>query len=417
MKLYGFVGSSRVSTCSIILSACGVEHQIEWVSPEESKGEKFLKLNPLGKIPLLETPEGPISETLAIARHAARVGKKLGGETCHEQALVDQWISWFLTEVAPVLAQFMYQTYGFDFPSLSTNPNDHKKGKETFLKHLEHLNKHLEGKTSIVGKCLTIADYFIVSLIYQPLAFAFSSEDRAHICNVIKLVEAVGATEHFKRWYGKVRFCDHAFHIPKKAKAAAPAEGEKKKEDKKEKQDKPKQEKKKEEDDEDFEKPPKVEIKFPDTQFDLMTFKTFFINEKDHAKALAGFWDQFKEGEWSVYHLKYIKYPGECELVYRTNNLLRVFLSRTDHIRKFMFGTQVIIGDEPTLDIEGVWLIRGPEIFKDLAEIDGYDTYEWNKLDSTKEEHKALVADFWTHRKEDEEKVQGKTIRTFKWIK
>jgi len=148
-----------------------------------------------------------------------------------------------------------------------------------------------------------------------------------------------------------------------------------------------------------------------------MSFKTFFVNEKDYHKALEHFWNDFKDGEWSLWHLKYIKYPGECEVVYRTNNLLRTFFSRLDDVRKYIFGTHFILGDEPNLEIEGLWLIRGPELFSLITEIDVYDTYKWTKLDPSKPETKELVKDFWTHRKEDEEKVQGKTIRTFKWIK
>lgn len=415
MKLYGFPGAARLSTCSMALSACGVEHSIHWISHEESKSDWFLKINPLGKMPVLETPQGHISETIAIVRHAARLGQKLGGETEHEQAQVDQWLSWLATEVSSLFIHFVYQTFGFDFPGLSTNPNDHKKGKEAFIKHLEYLNKHLEGRNAIVGNSLTVADYAIIAALYQPIAFCLGADDRKNLPNVVRLLETVGATEHFKRWYGRVRLSDHAFHIPKKA-AAKPAPAEEKKKEEKKKEEKPKQEKK-EDEEEDFDKPVKVAISFPDTQLNLMAFKTEFINEPDLDKAMNDFWKQFKEGEWSLYHLKYIKYPGECELVYRTNNLLRVFLSRTDHIRKYLFGTHMIIGDEPTLDIEAVWLVRGPEIFKDLADIDGFDTYSWNKLDSTNEEHKALVKEFWTNRKEDESKVQGKIIRTFKWIK
>jgi len=148
-----------------------------------------------------------------------------------------------------------------------------------------------------------------------------------------------------------------------------------------------------------------------------MNFKTFFINEKDTDKAMEQFWSEFKEGEWSLWHLKYIKYPGECEIVYRTNNLLRTFMSRLDDVRKYIFGTHMVLGDEPSLEVEGVWLVRGPAIFEGITEIDVYDTYKWNKLDSTNAEHRDLVKDFWTHRKEEDEKVQGKTIRTFKWIK
>jgi len=409
-----------VAACCVVLDACGVKYEPHWITFEESKSEKILKLNPQGKIPILETPEGPLYETMAIVRHASRVAKKLGGENDYEHALVDQWLSWVNSEVASTLTSFMYQTYGFDLPHMSTKADDIAKGKESFLKQIAHLNTHLEGKKSVVGNNFTVADYAIAVLIYQPLAFCFSNEDRAKYANVTKLIQEIGHTDAFKNWFGRVRFCDHSLavpHAPKKAKEAKEQAPPKKK-DEKPKEEKPKKEKKHEEDEDDIEKPPKKEEpKFPETQLNLMNFKTFFINEKDTDKAMEQFWSEFKEGEWSLWHLKYIKYPGECEIVYRTNNLLRTFMSRLDDVRKYIFGTHMVLGDEPALEVEGVWLVRGPAIFEGITEIDVYDTYKWNKLDSTNSEHRDLVKDFWTHRKEEDEKVQGKTIRTFKWIK
>lgn len=409
MKLYGFPISGRVAVCSVVLEACGVDHEVQWISMEEAKGEAFLKINPQGKVPALETPEGPISETLAIIRHAARLGGKLGGESVYEQAQVDQWLSWLITELSPVFPQFLYQTYGFEFPGLSTNPTEIKKGREAFVAHLTFLNHQLEGKTALVGSALTIADYAVVASIYQALAFTVGADERAKLANVVRLVEAVAQTEPFKKWFGRVRFVDSALQIPKKAKVE---KQEKKKEDK------PKKDEHAPMDADELAKEPKAEeTKFPETSFNLMSFKTFFVNETNHEAALSKFWEDFKEGEWSLWHLKYIKYPGEGEKVYRTNNLLRTFLDRLEQVRKNIFGTHFILGDEPSLDIEGVWLVRGPELFKEITEIDVYDTYEWIKLDSTKAEDKDLLKDFWTHRAVDEEKVQGKTIRTFKWIK
>ena len=420
MKLYGFSISSRSLAVCVALDACGVQFEPEWIGLEESKSERILKLNPHGKVPILETPEGPIYETVSIIRHAARLGKKLGGETDYERALVDQWLSWLNSEVASTLGQFFYQTLGFEMPNLSYKPDDLTRGKELFFKQMEILNKHLEGKKSVIGSGLTVADYTIAVICYQPLAFSFGSEERAKIPNVIKLIQTIAETEAFKKWYGRLRWSDNALqtpHGPKKAKdAAAPKKDAKPKEDKP-KEDKPKKAAKAE-DDEDIEKPPKKEEpKFPDTQLNLMTFKTFFINEVDTDKAMEGFWSEFKEGEWSLWHLKYIKYPGECEVVYRTNNLLRTFMSRLDDIKKYLFGTHMVLGDEPNLEVEGLWLVRGPALFEGITEIDVYDTYKWDKLDSTNAEHRALVKEFWTTRKEDEQQVQGKTIRTFKWIK
>lgn len=420
MKFHGILGSYRVTACLMVMDACGVECSHEWYSLQDIKEGKLKHLTPTGKSPVLETPEGPLFETMAIIRHTSRVSGKLGGSSEFEQAQIDQWLSWANAELDSTFAQFLYQTWGLQFPGLSYKSEDITKGKEVFLQKLAILNSHLQGRKSVVGSDFTIADYALAGYLYQPMSFCLSDKERNGVKDVLQWLEGVSQTSPFKRWIGRLRYCAKPFAIPQPAKEEtkdakpAKAAGKAKEEKPKAKEEKPKA---KEEDD-DVEKPPKIEEpKFPDTNLNLMNFKTSFINEPDLEKAMNDFWKEFKEGEWSLWHLKYIKYPGECEVVYRTNNLLRTFFGTIEHIRKYLFGTHLIIGDEPTLDIQGVWLIRGSELFDLLKDIDSFDTYTWTKLDSSKEQDRALVKEFWTRRNVDEEKVQGQTIRSFKWIK
>ena len=133
MELIGFPLSYRMTACLMVLEAAQVDHKVQWISFEDLKSERIMKFNPQGKIPILVTPEGPIYESMAIIRHVARVSGKLGGSTPHEEALIDQWLSWTNTEVAPLLASFWYQTAGFALPSISYKAEDITRGKEAFL--------------------------------------------------------------------------------------------------------------------------------------------------------------------------------------------------------------------------------------------------------------------------------------------
>jgi len=35
------------------------------------------------------------------------------------------------------------------------------------------------------------------------------------------------------------------------------------------------------------------------------------------------------------------------------------FIERLDHFRKYAFGVHGVYGDEPTLEVRGIWLWRG----------------------------------------------------------
>jgi elongation factor 1-gamma len=101
----------------------------------------------------------------------------------------------------------------------------------------------------------------------------------------------------------------------------------------------------------------------PPSSFDLFNFKTFFVNHKDKSGAAV---DEmlkiYDPAGYSVWFLHYDKYKGEGEVLYKTENLSKGFLQRFDQFRKHAFARHLVLGDEPSLEIEGVWLFRGTTI-------------------------------------------------------
>lgn len=79
----------------------------EWKSPEH------LKRHPLGKVPVLETPEGHIYESLAIVRYLARKAGKLYGNNPAETAQIDQWLEFNNTQLQPFLVSTLYVIFGY----------------------------------------------------------------------------------------------------------------------------------------------------------------------------------------------------------------------------------------------------------------------------------------------------------------
>ena len=56
-----------------------------------------------GAYPLLDTPEGPLFESAAIARYIARLRPEanLSGQNAKEQAEIDQWIDFTNCSIIP----------------------------------------------------------------------------------------------------------------------------------------------------------------------------------------------------------------------------------------------------------------------------------------------------------------------------
>jgi len=72
-------------------------------------------MQPMNKIPVIETSEGRIFETHAILRYIARISnnKTLYGGDSFEQANVDQWLDYINSEVLPPLSVLFKQTFGY----------------------------------------------------------------------------------------------------------------------------------------------------------------------------------------------------------------------------------------------------------------------------------------------------------------
>uniref|UniRef100_A0A6N2MCJ8 GST N-terminal domain-containing protein n=1 Tax=Salix viminalis TaxID=40686 RepID=A0A6N2MCJ8_SALVM len=80
-----------------------------------NKTPEFLKMNPIGKVPVLETPDGPIFESNAIARYVTRLiaDNPLYGSSLIDYAHIEQWMDFAATEIDAGIARWLYPRLGF----------------------------------------------------------------------------------------------------------------------------------------------------------------------------------------------------------------------------------------------------------------------------------------------------------------
>merc|ERR1712196_135626 len=101
--------------------------------------------------------------------------------------------------------------------------------------------------------------------------------------------------------------------------------------------------------------------------------------------------------------------------LYMTENLLGGFLQRFDHFRKHAFARMCILGEEPNLEIEGVWLFRGLEIPHEMHEHPQFEYYQERKMDLKNEKDLKLVREFWGATYETT--ANGMKIQSIQWHK
>jgi elongation factor 1-gamma len=133
----------------------------------DHKTESFLAKFPLGKVPVLETPSGPLFESGAIARYIARLRSdaNLLGATNFQKGQVDQWIDFCTNEVEPARGVWLYPILGY----LQYNEKATQEAKKELTTSLNVLNQHLLRNTFLVGNAVTLADIVIVTALGQSL--------------------------------------------------------------------------------------------------------------------------------------------------------------------------------------------------------------------------------------------------------
>jgi len=240
---------------------------------------------------------------------------------------------------------------------------------------------------------LTVADLVVAVSLILPFQTALDGGFRKAMQNVTNLVDKIIKLPEVVKRLGNVKF---ALKVIKAV--VAPKKEEAKKEAPKKAAHT--------EDGEEEEKPAKKEANpldiLPPSPFDLYSFKTFFVNSKDkRGEGMKFFFENYDKAGYCVYFIHYEKYEGEGTVLYQTANGMNGFLQRVDNFRKHTFAMHAILGEEPNLEIMGVWLFRGTEVPQEMKDNPQFEYYKIRELSLDNEADKDLITDFWCAKPED----------------
>jgi len=408
MKIYNNNPFNHYSQLNLIAARiAGVEFTEVFIAFDDQKKPEFLKINPTGKVPCAETPEGTIFESGAIARYIARLHPEKGlyGSTVYESGLVDQWVDFVATGMPSSLATITYQTAGRQESNAATYSQAIKDVREQLTIIEKHLQK--SGSNYLVGNTITIADIKLIVAVGSLFRIVLDEGSRKAFPALTKYIGEHTKRPEFREFMGNFKFAKKMLKppVPKKEEKKEEKKVEKKKEAKDEEED-PTEEKK---------KPSKL-LSLPPTQFDLYNYKTFFVNHLNKREAIQDLWKQFDANGFSLWKLHYDKAEGEGELLYKTNNLVGGFLQRLDNdFRRFSLGVHGIYGEEPKLEVIGCYLVRGTDLPEEFVDHPSFEYYKSTKLDHTKAEDKKIFEDYLCANEDD--LVEGRRYREGKYWK
>ncbi|KAK4483898.1 hypothetical protein RD792_011126 [Penstemon davidsonii] len=417
LVLHAADGNKNAFKALIAAEYCGVKIELakDFQMGVSNKTPEFIKMNPIGKVPVLETPDGPVFESNAIARYVARSkpDSHLYGSSLIDYAHIEQWMDFSATEIDAGIAGWLYPRLGYRLYL----PPAEEASIASLKRALEALNTHLASNTYLVGHGVTLADIVMICNLVHGFQYVMTKSFTSAFPHVERYFWTLVNQPNFKKIIGDVT---QAKAIPPVAskKPAQPKEAAKPKAKEEPKKEVKKEVKPKEVEEE--EEAPKPKAKnpldlLPPSKMILDDWKRLYSNTKTNFREVAvkGFWDMFDPEGYSLWFCDY-KYQDENTVSFVTLNKVGGFLQRMDLARKYAFGKMLVIGSEPPYKVKGLWLFRGTEVPQFVID-ECYDMelYEWTKVDINDEVQKERASQMI----EDAEPFEGEALLDAKCFK
>ncbi|XP_075519044.1 elongation factor 1-gamma 3-like isoform X1 [Primulina tabacum] len=381
-----------------------------------NKTSEFLKMNPIGKVPVLETPDGAIFESNAIARYVARLkpDNPLYGTSLTDYGHIEQWIDFAATEIDVNISRWLYPRLGF----VQYIPPSEEIAVSALKRALGALNNHLATNTYLVGHGVTLADIVVICNLFLGFKLIMTKSFTSEFPHVERHFWTLVNQPNFKKFLGDVKQAESIPPVTSKkpSQPKEPAKPKAKEEPKKEiKKEEVKPKEVAEEEEAPKPKPKNPLDLLPPSKMILDEWKRLYSNTKTNFRevAIKGFWDMYDPEGYSLWFCDY-KYNDENTVSFVTLNKVSGFLQRMDLARKYAFGKMLIIGSGGPFKVKGLWLFRGTEIPQFvLDECYDMELYDWAKVDINDEAQKERVSQMI----EDAEPFEGEPLLDAKCFK
>ena len=384
MKLHVLAGCPFCIRVMYALELAGIEYQLQtYFQAVDLKTAEYLKMNPKGEAPVLETTHGVIYESGAVLRYVATLKPELGlnGRNPFEAAQVEMWMcntGGFTGAVLTVFPQL--------FGKVPPKPEDLQKNLQNIHDKTPFLEEHLSNKEYLAGDSVTVADFAFLSILSILYQFIFPEEQRNKYPHILRYYHKLTSLEFYKKILGSNRrLANTEFKLPHPQQLTAPVETK-------------------------VEEIPK--------KFDLLSFKTLFVNQKDRGTVCDTAFETYDKDSFSFWHARYDMHPAEGKELIATSNLLTNFVSRIHDLglSKNIVAIHGIYGDEPKLEIRGLWFWRSSGFYEELKQHPSCEFIQWTRLDPQVPEDRTKIIEYWSHIKSNEGSVEGLNCKVLKII-
>ncbi|RKH09110.1 glutathione S-transferase family protein [Corallococcus sp. CA053C] len=199
MKLYfhPLSGNSR----RVLLVAAHLDVPLERIMVDLPKGEQrgapHLKLNPNGRVPVLDDDGFLLWESRAIMLYLTEKtpGQTLLPTDAQGRADVNRWLFWCAAHMAPANTVLVFENFVKAQSGRGpADPVEVARGEALVAQNAQLLDAHLKDRTWVTQDRLTLADFSLAS------SFALAGPARLPIADYVNLRAWLGRVQELDAW-------------------------------------------------------------------------------------------------------------------------------------------------------------------------------------------------------------------------
>ncbi|NBQ92117.1 MAG: glutathione S-transferase family protein [Betaproteobacteria bacterium] len=163
MILYDLPAGMHPRRVRIFMAEKGltIPTQVVDAAKRENQEPEFLRLNPLGRLPVLQLDDGTaLSESLAICRYLEMLHPQppLFGEGAQQAAVIDMWTRRMEQQVSNAIVDIFMHASDFYRNRITQVPAFAEWSREKIMKTLTWLDSEMAHRPFIAGHDYTMAD-------------------------------------------------------------------------------------------------------------------------------------------------------------------------------------------------------------------------------------------------------------------
>lgn len=201
MKLYGNNFSFNSNKIRFVLNYLGLDHEFQAVdlAAGEQRKESFLKLNPIGKVPVLVDGDYNLAESNAIIRYLAeKTNSALYPADLKKRSIVNQWLDFGSIHMGIAVGKILFNTFIYKMVNAPKDETSLNDGRNFLTNYLKVVDAQLKQGQYICGNEITLADFTILSVLDPCEALGF---DLSSYPNVVAWRKKLQAQSFYQKVY------------------------------------------------------------------------------------------------------------------------------------------------------------------------------------------------------------------------